>query len=384
VAIANAYPRVAPRTRDVGKRAVGVSVAGPGHNSPIEAAPATSKSRTRPVQGGNLALMIGYYVHHVGQGHLQRAMAIAPYLSDRMTIFSSLPRPSHWTGPWIDLPRDDSCAAPANPTANGQLHWAPTRDQGLATRMAAIAAWISTTQPSCFVVDVSVEVCAFVRLMGVPLVTCAQPGDRSDRAHQLGYSLADLIIVPWPAAMTAQLAPGLGAWAAKVRVVGAFSRFDGCDRFALAAEPTVTVLQGAGGTQVGATHVWAARNTTPGWTWTSIGGSDAWVKDPWELLCRSHVVVSHAGMNSLAEIAAAGRPAIIIAQERPHDEQRTTARALERAGIAVVCEQWPSAAKWPTVLEEAARLDPPRWQSWSFGDGAQRAAAAINGVIESA
>ena len=41
--------------------------------------------------------MIGYYVHHQGNGHLHRAMTVAPHLPEPVTGFSSLPRPESWT-----------------------------------------------------------------------------------------------------------------------------------------------------------------------------------------------------------------------------------------------------------------------------------------------
>ena len=94
--------------------------------------------------------MIGYYVHHEGSGHLHRAVTVAPHLPGPVTGISSLPRPDAWTGPWLQLARDDAASsyAEADVSAAGRLHWVPTGDQGLRKRMAAIAAWIERHAPA--------------------------------------------------------------------------------------------------------------------------------------------------------------------------------------------------------------------------------------------
>jgi hypothetical protein len=37
--------------------------------------------------------MIGYYIHHVGQGHLQQARCVTAHLTEDVTGLSSLPEP---------------------------------------------------------------------------------------------------------------------------------------------------------------------------------------------------------------------------------------------------------------------------------------------------
>ena len=146
--------------------------------------------------------MIGYYVHHQGEGHVTRAAAIAAHLhGTQVTGLSSRTRPDGWAGPWVRLERDDAPAPGdgADPAAGGVLHWAPLAHAGLRARMAQIAAWVAATAPRLVIVDVSVEVTVLVRTMGVPVVVMALPGARSDPAHQLAYRLAKAIIAPWPA-----------------------------------------------------------------------------------------------------------------------------------------------------------------------------------------
>ena len=77
--------------------------------------------------------MIGYYVHHLGRGHLEMARCIAARLTGDVTGLSSLGRPADWPGDWLMLPRDDTGEPAIEPTAHGQLHWAPLGTRGCAT-----------------------------------------------------------------------------------------------------------------------------------------------------------------------------------------------------------------------------------------------------------
>jgi hypothetical protein len=326
--------------------------------------------------------VIGYYIHHHGHGHLAMARCIAARLTDRVTGLSSLDRPPDWPGDWLTLPRDDTGEPAIDPTARGQLHWAPLGHRGLRERMAALAGWIQRAAPSVIIVDVSVEVAALARLMGVPVASIVLPGQRDDPAHRLGHTLAETLIGPWPGFLAADLL-GEDPVAARIGAVGAFSRFDGRTPEPAAGRrgPAALVLQGSGGSAVTARQLRAAAAATPGWEWTVLGGTaGSWVADPWPLLCRADVVITHGGMNAIAEVAAARKPAVVVPQARPHGEQHATGRALARAGLAVVTDGWPQAASWPAALRSALELGGERWTAWSPGTGAIDAAA----IIESA
>jgi predicted glycosyltransferase len=114
------------------------------------------------------------------------------------------------------------------------------------------------------------------------------------------------------------------------------------------------------------------------------GGTGRWKDDPWADICQADVVVTHAGLNALAEIAAARKPAVIVPQARPHDEQIATARALDSRGLAVVSAIWPAAASWRSVLDAALAIGGGRWGSWSSGTGASHAARLIESVSQRA
>jgi Glycosyltransferase family 28 C-terminal domain len=329
--------------------------------------------------------MIGYYVHHVGAGHVTRATAIARHLRTPVTALSSGAASRDWPGEWIELERDDEPAPSphADHRAGDAFHWAPAHHAGLRSRMAQIAAWIDRARPALMVVDVSVEVATLARLMGIPVVIVAQPGIRDDGPHRLGYRLATAIVAAWPDWVP--VPRQMSFLSDRLRHVGAFSRFDARPvperRTRADGRRRVLVLTGRGGTSVTRAQIAAARAATPGWSWKTIGPpGELWASDPWPDLGAADVVVTHAGQNAVAEVAAARRPAIVLVQERPYDEQRHTADVLKQAGLAITRRSWPAPEEWPALLRAAAQHDGGKWIRWAPGDGAERAARLLDSL----
>ncbi|WP_424186357.1 glycosyltransferase [Actinokineospora sp. G85] len=335
--------------------------------------------------------MIAYYAHHHGSGHRHRATAIARRLSSPVIGLSSAERPADWPGEWVRLSEDAAGVDPVrdDATAAGLLHWAPVGHPGHLARTHAISAVLATRGVRLLVADVSAEVAVLARLHGVPVVVMAQPGARTDPAHLLAYGLARRLLAPWPARPQPDWPP---EWLAKTTHLGAVSRFDPAPGGPV-RERHVLVLWGSGGLDVSADQLRAAASATPGWSWEVAGprapstGADpsnlrwlGWVADPWAALRSAGVVVTHAGQNAVAEVAAARRPAVVVPQERPFGEQHATAGALDRAGLAVVSPTWPDPAAWPAALDRAARLGGEAWSSWSDGRGADRAAAELEAL----
>ncbi len=328
--------------------------------------------------------MIAYYVHHHGSGHVNRALAIAGRLRTPVVGLSTLAEPAGWPGRWVRLP-DDAEGAVSDVTAHGTLHWAPLRHKGFHDRMAMISA--SLADARVLVSDVSVEVALLARLHGVPVAIVAQPGDRTDRPHRIAYDAADRLLAPWP---RRRAAGWPAAWSAKTVHMGSLSRFDSRSPLPATAHRDVLVLWGTGGVDVPAPAVRAAAAATPDWNWTIAGPlavdplpnltAMGWVPDPWPLLGAARVVVTHAGQNAVAEVAAARRAAVVIPQARPFDEQHATAAALAAAGIARVSPHWPEPSAWPDVLREADALGPGGWSRWSTGGGAEHAAHVLDAM----
>ena len=335
--------------------------------------------------------MIGYYVHHHGNGHLMRFLAIARRLRTPVTGLSSMPRPEGWRGPWVQLERDDAAGPTDVPsldvTAHGTLHWVPLHDPGLAARTARITSWVADNRPALVVVDVSVEVSVTARLAGAPVVVVAMPGARSDRPHRLAYDLADALLAPWPEG--AHTAGWPDAWRRKLWTVGGISRFDGralpvggprASAAHRSGARRVLLVWGAGGTDVTDADVAAARAATPGWQWI-VRSPRSPSADLWSDLETADVVVTHAGQGAVADVAAAHRPAVVVPQQRPFDEQGATAAAVARLGAAVGLRRWPQdPLDWPRLLDQAIATGGDGWNRWSSGNGAAEAAARLDSM----
>ncbi|MCT7661109.1 glycosyltransferase [Mycobacterium deserti] len=325
--------------------------------------------------------MIGYYIHHQGRGHLNRALAICAQLDEPVTFFSSLPPPACvrdgdvWVRLAMDVPVGPSGVVDV--TAHGRLHWAPLHVDGLARRSATLLQTLAATPVRRVVVDVSVEIALLARLAGLPVTVMAMPGERNDAAHQLAYDIADSIIVPWSADL--HQPNWLADHADRSHFVGAISRFEGRRRPApqRAGGPRALLLAGAGGAKLPTDALEQLQAALPQYQWSAAGGGAAWVDDLWPTLAAADLVVSHAGQNAIADVALSDTPAVVIPQDRPFDEQHATAAALANAGMAVVVDRWPSSQDWPALAESAVSLDSGRWAKAAVEGAAARAAAVI-------
>lgn len=326
--------------------------------------------------------MIGYYIHHHGSGHRTRAQAIIRQLDVSVVALSSGPCDDNGFAGVVRLDRDDAAAWPEAVTAGGALHWVPRHDDGLRRRMARIAEFVANRAPDAVVVDVSVEVAVFVRLMGVPVIVMAMPGDRSDAAHRLAYSMADAIIAPWPEDLYQPR--WLDEHRDKTTFTGGISRYDGRDREDSGSSAAdVLVMTGTGGTRTAQAEVLRLAAEYPDLAVRGLGADfGTWVDDPWPDLCSAGLVVVNAGQGSVADVAAAGRPALVLPQDRPFGEQRTTARTLARAGLARVSDTWPNPDEWHDLLVRTECAE-PQWDQWQTRGAARRAARTIQSVATS-
>ncbi|WP_312396998.1 glycosyltransferase [Kocuria sp.] len=325
--------------------------------------------------------MIGYYIHHQGLGHRTRALGIARELGVPVTGFSSLGAPEGWPGEWCTLPMDVP-GSPVDPTANGVLHWAPLDHAGYRERMRLLAERLGS-DISVMVTDTSAEVTLLARLLGVRTVVMAMRGNRTDRTHRDAYDAASLIVAPWTAETAEEYWPR--EWTDKTVFTGATSRFDqlaaayagpAADVTGPSSRRKVLVVWGGGGTEVTEQDIDRARLVSPDWEWTVRTPAHP-SPDLWADLQDADVVVTHGGNNAVAELSAAARPAVVIAQPRPFDEQHATVRALRNADVCTALDGWPEAAQWPTLLGNALARGSSGWSRWRHGDGARRAAQAI-------
>ncbi|MGU3432955.1 glycosyltransferase [Actinomycetes bacterium M1A6_2h] len=328
--------------------------------------------------------MIGYYAHHHGVGHLTRATSIAQHLDEPVVMLTSRAEPAtHSFSDWVSLPMDtDTSDRPTDPTANGTVHWAPLGSEGLRDRMGTIARWVTTERPRLVVVDVSVEVALLVRLLGTPVAVAAMPGTRTDSAHTLAYRAATMIIAPW--SQRVYRPSWLSPFDHKVTYTGSISRFEGRERLPRSERttPRILVLGGAGGSALAPDDIDACRAANPEFDWVSAGiGPNNWCDDVWPLLCDADVVVTHAGQNAIADVAAARTAAVVVAQQRPFDEQQATAQALSDNDIAVEVSRWPRPYQWADLLSAASTRSPDGWSALRVDGAGARAAAAVSSVL---
>lgn len=342
-------------------------------------------------------MSIAYYVHHQGQGHRRRATAVARALSVPVTGLGTGPAPEGWPGDWVELAPDDDPVvedvALADVTAGGTLHWVPRHHHGLLHRHRQIVDRLVQERPALLVVDVSVEVALLARLCGIPVVVGAMPGDRTDGVHALAYDAAEALLAPWPFA--AHPDSGWRAdWWEKTWHVGGISVLPAQTGLASASSPEgspdeltseggagapsrrVLVLWGQGGGPLRQEDIDRAGAATPGWEWAVHGGGFPPAEDLAAELIRADVVVTHGGQGSVADVAWARRPAVVLAQPRPYEEQDATAHALDRLGLAAVAYGWPGEHRWPALLDQALLRGGEGWSVWG-ADGAVQAAARL-------
>ena len=328
-------------------------------------------------------MVIGYYVHHEGAGHLTRAALVATSLRARghevVLIGSDL---GDHAG--LVLPRDDGGDGPwHDPTASGALHWMPMADAGTRARMSRLAGWVLDRRPDVVVVDVSAEVTVLLRLLGVPTVVVAQPGDRDDEPHRLAYRCASAVLAPWP--HIARPCASLRQHASKVTFTGGISRLTpGAGRGS--AAPVVTagrrsvgVVLGGRDAAVDAGVATRLRRDVPELPWLEVGGAH-WVDDIARTLSSAAVVVMHAGQNAVADVAAAGVPAVVVPSARPHREQEHLAAELGQLGLAVAVPAGVGVdVPWGRLVSDARRA-PSRWWMWRTAGAVERAAELVERV----
>lgn len=325
-----------------------------------------------------------WYVHHHGNGHWRRALAVAEVACTPVVLASSAAPP--WTLPanaeFLELPADaDADGAggtvgeaagghgDTDPTAGGALHWAPLGHRGLLQRHALLLRTAAELGVRHAVVDVSVEVTVLLRASGLAVTLVQLPGQRGDRPHQLGRDLATRLVSPTP--------PG---WqlAGDAIPLGLVSPLAGPSHVRAARSDAndlngpVVVVAGAGGGGLEKRALGFLRQAAaPREVVVAAGGQDMAIT-----LGAASVVVGATGLGTVADVAAVGRPFVALPAERPHGEQQATAEALRLRRLAVVPGSSPDSVEaWRATLETAAELGPLR----AAVDGAEHFAALLDG-----
>ncbi len=297
-------------------------------------------------------------------------------------------------------PDADPGETEVDPTANGALHWAPHQSKLLRDRSAILIEAFRCLELSLLVVDVSVEVSLLARLCGVPVVTVRSHGDRSDRAHRLGYDVSHRLFAPFPEELECPNTP------IDIRKRTFYSGFVTAGRpsqtatglqemrceLGLSPEAKLLVVcVGGGGHSLNVKELQQAGESLADWTIAVVGvessGSDSsnvlclgWREDVSSLMSAATVVACHGGANLVAEAASVGRPLICVAEDRPFDEQLSRVRRLGELGAAVSLDSWPSVEEWSKTLEEALDLGAQTLRTLASATGASAAASWLDAV----
>ncbi len=357
---------------------------------------------------------IGYFVHHQGRGHAERAADIVRALpadrpvtlfSARDDIFPALPANA-------DVVKIPSLFEPSGPVpvalgmarTPATLHCAPLGWKGITKAVATIASWFDKASPALFITDVSAELAQLARIASVPCVPVLQHGDRDDPGHMAAYEGAVGIFAPYAETLEQ---PDRPSWMRKIIFhaggvgVAAPTVSKAQARAELGLDPSadiVVVIAGGGGEGTPATPLTLGARAEPESRWITIGevthawhetppanlDHRGWVSDPARWIAAADRIVSSAGNTTVHMIAAAGRPWIVIPEWRYFAEQRWKAEMLGAAGAAVFCDHWPaSASAWAAAWQKAAVLDIEN-QSALFDPGAAaRTADWIEALIAS-
>ncbi|MCJ2044363.1 glycosyltransferase [Methylobacterium sp. J-078] len=317
---------------------------------------------------------IGYYVHHQGAGHWQRANCIAAALDRPVTLIGTLADidTRDAAGALLDLPDDRLSErfdglddASERPEA---LHYAPVGADNIRARMGRLAAWIVESDPALIVVDVSVEITLFARLMSVPTLAVRLSGNRTDPPHREAFRSAEAVLAFFPPELEAAGTPD---W---VRARTLYAGLPVPDRLPPTPEDgSILVIYGRGGEGGRLADLAQAARAVPDRSWHVLGpvedtGGDrpanlhlhGWVADPAPWLARAALVVGAGGDGVVSGVAAAGKRFVCLPEPRAFDEQVAKAESLAALGAAIHCPVWPSPAAWPGVIAAGLRLDPAR------------------------
>ena len=337
--------------------------------------------------------MILWYVHDHGAGHLARARAVIPKLRSPVVVAAgpgiAAAAARHLDVPVVALPGD----VPVRPLpTTGPWHHAPAAPEQRA-RAAALVAAVTEHRCTTAVVDVSMEVTALARLLGLRVITVRQSGRRRDPAHRIGLASADAVWVPQHRALEPldDAADGVdGRWC----FTGAFSRFDERRRATRAAYDTGPTDGGrCSSARAGPAfdeRPWRRATAPAGWQVVVVGRRRAVAhRDRWPAWATSSAsgrCCSGPTSSSRAPGGARWRtPSQPVAVSPSSPKPRPFARAGDprrrarlRPASRSTSGRWPSPERLPAVLDDAMRLAPADWAPYYDGRGACRAAALID------
>ena len=358
---------------------------------------------------------IGYFVHHQGRGHAERAAAIANELaktrevmlfSARADIFPTLDeRIGICRIPSLFEPTGKEPPAMAALPMPETVHCAPLGWPTITEAFATIARWFAEVRPALFVTDVSAELGQLARLCSVPHVAVLQHGERSDPGHMASYDGAVGLLAPYAQALEqaerpaylrrkTHFAAGIGIDTAPYPGKAEARQRLGLDK----DRQIVLVIAGGGGEGTPSVPLTLGARAEPDSQWITIGtvrsewhetppgnlDHRGWVDNPRDWIAAADRVVSSCGNTTVHMVLAAGKPWVVVPEWRYFDEQFCKAEVLDREGLAAVSRHWPShAAAWQRLWSAAERIDYERQRAMIAASPARDAAEWLHGLANS-
>ena len=357
---------------------------------------------------------IGYFVHHQGRGHAERAASIANCLVDHrgVTLFCAKPEifPDLSKGieviaiPSLFEPQGDEAPAMAALAMPDTVHCAPLGWPAITSAASRIAGWFAEAKPALFVTDVSAELGQLARLCSVPHVAVLQHGERTDPGHMASYDSAVGLLAPFATSLeqtdrSAKLrrkthyASGVG-----VECNLPIDKRAARERLGLdPGQELVLVIAGGGGEGSPSAPLTLGARAEPDVQWMTIGKvrsewhetppgnleHKGWVDNPREWIAAADRVVSSCGNTTVHMVLAAGKPWVVIPEWRYFDEQFCKAEVLDREGLAAVSRQWPSHAKaWEKLWTAARMIDVERQRAMIDPKAPQKAAGWLEDLCQ--
>ncbi len=363
---------------------------------------------------------IGFFCHHQGRGHIQRATLIINQLPNDIPVtvfcadtaaFGELPE--HVTLVAIESLFEINHNQPqafevAQPTPS-VFHNVPMGWPSITRSVAIITEWFAHANPALFVVDVSAEIAQLCRISSVAAVHIRQHGDRSDPAHQAAYESCIGLLAPYDQALEHE---STADWVIKKTHYMGGQQTERLTRdISLIADSTdsqderlkqklgidpqarvISVISGSGGSGANYAALTLAARALPDYEFHLLGPicreghetdcanlvNHGWVDNPQDFIRISKLVIASAGNSTVHEILSLAKPYLCIPEWRYFDEQRFKAQALDQAGAAVWLESYPgSPAQWRAAIARALKVDPKTQLSLVTPKAAQSAAAKL-------
>lgn len=293
--------------------------------------------------------MIGYYAHQHGSGHLNFARLFAKVFEDEICTFSSLKKPEALKGQFVQLPDEnpDGTAFTDNQTpVPDYLHYSPVGQRSIQLRSTQILKEVVERNIKLMIVDVSVEIAALMRSSSIPYVYVKLPGHRSDSAHVQAFQGAVFVLAYYPEEFESKQTP---EWLRKKTIYLGFitDRKIGQPIAATSEEVNnILVISGGGGNErlLQAINILLERFASA--EIKVIGMPDehfnnfrikncGYVQNFQNLIEQADLVVANCGLNSVTEILQAKKAFVAIPEERPYEEQETTASHLYQHDLAI-------------------------------------------------